>query len=100
MLVQPHRCLLVAVDFDADGTMDFATARNPQTGEAASLEVFINKSTDIDLEALDFMRIGNEIRVRGFLALFPLFGEETPEINPRSRRDIRPVRHGRHGRHK
>ena len=62
------------------------------------LEVFINKSTDIDLDDLDFIQPGNEIRVRGFVALFPAFGEESPELNPRSKRDIRLLRKAHKGR--
>ena len=67
---------------------------------SGSTKVFINKSTDIDLDALEFIRPGNEIRVRGFVALFPAFGEDTPELNPRSRRDIRLIRKDRDGRHR
>lgn len=74
---------ILEVRADADfGTKVFI---DDGTGER---EIFIGA----DIAQPRWLAEGNSIRATGFVAQFPGFGEETPEIDVRTRRDFRRVR--------
>lgn len=75
---------------------DFGTKVFVDDG-SGEIDVYLNKN--IGLDDLHFIREGVEIRARGFVAMYPDFGEITPELDPRSSDDIQEIRR-RHRHHR